>query len=478
MLGRRVLVSVVALGSVSLWSLSASADETADFCSEEELSCMEAPVAFSKEVVLPFQGGFDTGFIPANSPIQVHLFAQLWANSRVDMAGHLRTTWPETLTFEVPPEPGTGSMSIHYGVDIGAEAHIEFTVLGQTFDWTGDIPYVPQFDFQVEAADTFDPWAFEGVSIDGSTMMATIAQVSVGSFLPLDIPGLDGGFELDTYIELTATYRTSRIEVTTLADQSLVEGGAITAEEQSTSDTYGGDAGVDYQVRPVGEIVYDGVLHLVPAFYIETIGPDFTIPIADYPIPFQFTQRDWEFDPATVHVPFPDIALADELGGPAPADQDLVLDLGEVEIGDSASGLVSLGNTGEALLAGAASIESESDFTLTGAAVVIEPDAGMSLTVSFTASQAGEATGSLVIESNDPDEPARTVLLRAHVTEAPIENPDDDDDDGDADGEDDDMYVEGGGCSCRTADDPSMNSGWAALAFAGALGAFARRRRR
>ncbi|MFN9975798.1 MAG: hypothetical protein ACK58T_38490, partial [Phycisphaerae bacterium] len=34
-----------------------------------------APIAFSREAELPVAGGFDTGWIPADSPLQVHLVA-------------------------------------------------------------------------------------------------------------------------------------------------------------------------------------------------------------------------------------------------------------------------------------------------------------------------------------------------------------------------------------------------------------------
>jgi hypothetical protein len=308
---RRFACAAVLVASV-FSSTSALAAETAEYCSETDMTCETAPIAFSKEIVLPVQGGFDTGWVPQGSPLQVHLWAQLWANSYVDLAGRLETTWPDALTLDAIPDPGGGELGIHYGVDIGAQAHVEVTVLGQTFDWTGDIPYVPQFDFQVEASNTFDPWGFEGISVEGSTMEATIAQISATDFIGVNIPGLDGGFELNTYIELTATYRTTKIDVVRMPNEDAVTGGAIDAEGETTSDDYAGEHGIDYGVRPVGEVIYDGVLHLIPAFYIETIGPDFSIPIADIPIPFEFIQKDWEFDFAEVHVPLPDVELNQE----------------------------------------------------------------------------------------------------------------------------------------------------------------------
>lgn len=482
----RSFASVASLLGVAacLVAPEASAAETAVYCSDLDRTCETAPIAFSKEVVLPVQAGFDTGWVPQNSPLQVHLWAQLWANSRIDLAGDLETTWPEALTLETIPTPGAGNMSIHYGVDIGAQASVSITVLGQTFNWTGDIPYVPQFDFQVEASNAFDPWAFEGVSVNGSTMEATIAQVSVESFLPLDIPGLDGGFELNTYIDLTATYRTTQIEITRLPDGTLVEGGEILSEDDTTTDLYSGETSVDYAVRPVGEVVYDGVLHLIPAFYIETIGPDFSIPIADIPIPFQFVQKDWEFDPAEVHVPLPDLELEEE-GADVDPDEVLIVDLGEVALGDAASTDIALANLGDALLAGGASLavagpEDISDFSLTHGVFEIDPGAEAPLSVTFSASEPGEFAASLIVASNDPDEPVRTLEVRARVVDP--QDIDDGDGDGDDDGGDvlDDAFPRGGGCACEIVDGGASSRGtFAFVAFAAlALTAVGRKKRR
>ncbi len=475
---RRFACAAVLVASV-FSSTSALAAETAEYCSETDMTCETAPIAFSKEIVLPVQGGFDTGWVPQGSPLQVHLWAQLWANSYVDLAGRLETTWPDALTLDAIPDPGGVELGIHYGVDIGAQAHVEVTVLGQTFDWTGDIPYVPQFDFQVEASNTFDPWGFEGISVEGSTMEATIAQISATDFIGVNIPGLDGGFELNTYIELTATYRTTKIDVVRMPNEDAVTGGAIDAEGETTSDDYAGEHGIDYGVRPVGEVIYDGVLHLIPAFYIETIGPDFSIPIADIPIPFEFIQKDWEFDFAEVHVPLPDVELNQE-GEGADVEAALVLDLGELEVGESASGNVAIGNVGEAALAGVATLASDSGstagFSLSAPTFSVGQGGEAPLAITFDATAPGTFTATVILASNDPDEPSRTLEVRALV----LEPEDLDDDDGD-DGVDplDDVSARGGGCACElgAAHGPSRSAGWATLGLAVVVAAATRRRR-
>lgn len=478
---RRLLASVSALSSALAITSLAGAARAGDaaYCSETDKQCETAPMAFAKEVALPVQGGFDTGWVPAGSPLQVHLFAQLYANSFVNLQGNLVTTWPDALQLDAVPEPGLGDFGIHYGFEIGAQAHIEITVLGQTFQGTFDIPYFPQFDFQVHESTAFDPWAFDGVSVDGSTEQATIAQVSATDFIGLDIPGLDGGFALDTYVDLEATYRTTTIKVTRVGSEDGVPGGDITAEGETTSDVYANETSIDYEVTPAGEVVYDGILHLVPSFYISVIGQDFSIPIVDIPIPFNFVDKDWIFDPVTIHDTFPDIAL----GEGAPSEDDptapVVIDLGDLEIGDHKSVEVPIANAGEAELAGTADASPTADFdvTVTGGDLSIEPGAAASLSIAVSPNVAGDKVATVVVSSNDPDEPARVVELHAHVSE-----PEDFGEGGDGPGPSTDVneaIPQGGGCACEVGATSLRGGGGlgAGLALAVAAGLSRSRRR-
>ncbi|NUO53955.1 MAG: choice-of-anchor D domain-containing protein [Polyangiaceae bacterium] len=449
----------------------AFAEEVATPCDPDALTCQSGPVAFSKEIELPIAFGFDTGWVPNGSPLQVHLFANLYANSFVNLAGELETKWPESLTLEAVPKPGAGALGIHYGVDVGAEAHVEVEVLGQTYQWTGPIPYVPQIDFQVENETAFDPWAFDGVTVGGSTMQATLIQVDVTSFIGIDIPGLSGGFELDVAMDLDATYRTDQIRVFE-PDGMIVAGGAITANQPLTSSIFLGGPSADFDVQPVGTVVYDGTLHLIPAFFIDTIGPDFSIPIADIPIPFSIEQKDWQFDKASVHVPLPDIALPsdDEVpmgGGEFPTPVTEVLDFGDVWVGTSKPLAIEIHNFGEAKLV--------SDVTASDAALVtatneltVAPGAKASVVVNFEPTVAGQLVGTITFASNDPDEPSRTVEVHGNAVEQAVEGeeppavdePDEDD-----------------GCNCEAAGSPS-SSGSAAWLLAGLALVLGRRRRK
>jgi MYXO-CTERM domain-containing protein len=461
------LVLVLSAPAVAL------AEEVATPCDPDALTCQAGPVAFTKEIELPIAFGFDTGWVPNGSPLQVHLFANLYASSFVDLAGELETKWPESLTLEAVPTPGAGALGIHYGVDVGAEAHVEVEVLGQTYQWTGDIPYVPQIDFQVENQTTFDPWAFDGVTVGGSTMQATLAQVDVTSFIGIDIPGLSGGFELDVAMDLDATYRTDQIRVLE-PDGMLVAGGVITnGTTPVTSAIFLGGPNVEYDVQPVGTVVYDGTLHLIPAFYIDTIGPDFSIPIADIPIPFSIEQKDWEFDKARVHVPLPDIALPSDDdappmgGGEFPTPVTEVLDFGDVWVGTSKPLAIELHNFGEAKLVSDV-VASDDAIVAATNELTVAPGAKASVVVNFEPKTAGAFVGTVTLESNDPDEPSRTVEVRGNAVEQAV------------DGEEPpavDEPEEDDGCNCEAAGAPA-SSGSAAWLLAGLALVLGRRRRR
>jgi len=460
---RRLACLVVLVGVCAL-PHAARAGELAAYCAPDQPTCQVADLAFAKEVALPVQGGFDTGWVPQGSPLQVHLFAQLFASASVSMQGQLETTWPEALGYRTPGTPGTGAFDVHYGFEVGAEAMVEIEVFGQSFGWTGPIPYIPQFDFQVDSSTTFDPWAFEGVKVSGSTEELTLAQVSVESFLSLDIPGLDGGFELNTYVDLDATYRTTQIAISRSQDGEIVAGGVITADEDTTSDIYGGESAVNVSVQPSGEVIYEGVLHLVPAFYIETIGPDFSIPIADIPIPFSFTDKNWVFDAVDVRIPLPDIELArdTQMSGEFPAGP---IDLGEVLIGEEKSVAIALSNEGEAQLVGEVTIAG-AGFAVDVATLDLDPSTAESYLVSFSPNEAGEVVATISFATNDPDEPLRTLEIYATGVDEEVE-----------------QEIPGGsspkpddGCDCRSAGQGAPSHGWVALVAL--AGAFIRRRRR
>ena len=454
------LVSALGVAAVLLASPRASADPTtlAAPCGDDPLYCEAGgPLKFDKTDALPIQWSFDTGWVPGNSPLQVHIWADIWANTHVALAGDLVTSWPDALTLEAPGNKEGGDFGFHYGADFGAQGKVSIKVAGQTYSWTGDIPYVPQFDLEVKDHKIFDAWAYApGVKLSGLTQPQKIASVGLKDIIG-GIPGLDGGFELEVALQLDATYTTDQVVVST-PDGAQVEGGPITSAAGKTSAKYLSGPSVELDVHPEGTVSYDGVLHLVPAFYISVLGQDWQIPIADIPISFPITDTKWSFDPQRVHVPLPDLVLP-----------KTKIDFGDVEVGQKLLLPYSLWNAGEAKVAATITSSDPAVFPPWDTQLDVETTLTVDSAVRFIPTQAGFFTAHLTIASNDPSDPIQTIELRGRALrsnllipvaeEDPPTTPD-----------------EVAGCGCRTASERGSTEG--GLGAAGLLVALALVRRR
>src|SRR5262245_29050412 len=147
---RRLLASSIATLSLAAALLvparaEANPPVTATPCTGDPFFCARAGVQFDRVDALPIQWMFDTGRVPQSSPLQVHIWAGVYATTHVSLAGALVTTWPQALDLETPGDVMGGQFDFHYGAEFGAEGKIKVTIAGVTYSWTGDLPYVPQF---------------------------------------------------------------------------------------------------------------------------------------------------------------------------------------------------------------------------------------------------------------------------------------------------------------------------------------------
>ena len=454
------LVSALGVAAALLASPRAEADPpiVATPCSDPIFCESGGTLKFDKVDALPIQWSFDTGWVPAGSPVEVHIWADIWANTHVALAGRLVSTWPDALTLEAPGNKEGGDFGFHYGADFGAQGMVSIKVAGQTYSWTGDIPYIPQFDLEVKDHKIFDAWAYEpGVKLSGVTLPQKIASVGLKDIIG-GIPGLDGGFELDIALQLDATYTTNQIVVTT-TDGVAVEGGPITSAAGKSSVKYLSGPSMELDVHPEGTVSYDGILHLVPAFYISVLGQDWKIPVADIPIPFPITDALWSFDPQRVHVPLPDLVL--------PKTQ---IDFGDVEIGQKMLLPYSLWNAGEAKASATITSSDPEVFPPWDTQLDVDSTITVDSAVRFMPTKAGDFTAHLTITSNDPSDPIQIIELKGH---APFSTlfvaPPVDDDPSTPD--------EVAGCGCRTAGESSSTEGGLGAAGLFLAIAVARRRR-
>jgi MYXO-CTERM domain-containing protein len=453
--------------TVLTWTAVASSyDALASPCHPFAVQCMRAPIAFDASKSLPIEFDFDSGWVPSGGDLQVHLWGKVFATTRLSLGGALEARWPAVapgappegggaaLALAAPGDPDGGLLAYHYGVDAGAEAKVNIKIFGKTYSWQGDIPYVPQIDFQVEGTEIFDAWGWPpGAQHSDATKPATVAQVDVTKLIGPSIPGLSGGFELNVALDVTVRWVNDRIVLRT-PDGEPVAGGDIEAADGTSSVAYAGEAAVELDVHPEGTMRYEQVLHLIPSFYVELLGKKWSIPIVDYPQKLPATDEAWVLDDRRVRVPLPDVEREVD-----------VIDFGTVAVGEETFRKYEVRNDGEAAALVAIAVSDPETFPLWDEALAVEPGDGILAALRFAPRSAGVHTAVLTLASNDPDAPSQTIELTGVGTETGASAPVDPGGGSEADG----------GCGCRLA--PSA-PGRAPLLWLGAVLAFALRRRR
>jgi hypothetical protein len=296
--------------------------------------------------------------------------------------------------------------------------------------------FIPQFDFQIEGEQVFDAWGYDpGVTLSSKTMPVTIIQVGIGDIVGGSIPGIDGGIEVDLAMELAATYKTERMVIET-SDGQPVSGGDITTPDGETSTKYLNGPAIDLDVHPVGTIDYDGVIHLIPAFWVKLLGQSWNIPIADIPIAFPITQTKWAFDKQRVHVPLPDVVVSVN-----------EIDFGDVEVGQKALTAFDIWNAGEAR-AKVTFVSSSPDlFPAWDVSADVETGVTFDSAVRFIPTKNGPFEATLFVASNDPSDAVQEIKLRGVGFGGPETAPS--------------TIEQDSGCACRVArgEDTRSNTG-------------------
>jgi len=431
------------------------ADVIAAYCSDSDLECTTAPLSYAKTISLPIAFDWDTGWIPQNSDLQVRFFVKVPASTTVELDGALETTWPEAMTLATPG--GThGLLKFDYGLDIGAKAKIDAAVIGVPVKWEGDIPFVPQVDFHLKAETQFTPWAFPPSSAVANATSPKVRLFEVNLLSQLGIPSQisKGGIALDLKGDLKATYQTDRIRI----EPAKATDTAITSETGTTTRAFAGGAFVEYDVFPEGRVEYDGTVFLIPTFFAEILGKDFSMPIVDIPVTFKVGSQDFVFDAVRVHVPLPDLE-------PVVA----TLDFGSVEVGSTKSLDLDLENVGEAKARATGFLSNQGEgFGLPKPEALVESQKSAPYAVTFSPTRSGSHQTELTLVTNDPDERfIKVSLVGSAIGDSP---------DGGIDAEQPNAAGDSGGCGCRAA--PIDGSPWAAALSLVALGIVRRRRSR
>jgi len=426
-----------------------AAPVTASMCSAVEPRCERGPLVVSKLEKGPADFDYDTGWVPANSPIQIRIIAAIHDRTQVDLAGTLDSTWPDPITLTPKGAAGGGRISIDDGFEVSAQARFTVTIANKTYSWTGNIPYLPNVNFIAQGSQMFDPWAWHGKGdppgVSAKTATQKVAQVDLVNLIT-NIPGISGGFELDGAAEFSAWYDTLRIAFDEQNGASPIP--LVDPNVASSRLLVSPTPAFDTNVFIHGEVVRQITLHFIPAFYFSILGNDFTLPLADLPLPLPAsTPEPWDFDPVAMHVPLPEIQL----------DHTLI-DVGDIPVGVATSESIGVSDLGEELLVVDADTSAPIATFANMTHFSVSPKQSSTFKVLLTPDKLGSFDVLVHFASNDPLAPDSDVHLMGRA----VDNP---------------GVGMAGGCACRI-DHGDGGARGAGLALLAAMGAIVRRRRR
>ncbi len=394
------VLSLLTLLALGLGATSAQAQD----CPPDAVGCHRADIDFEHlDMRLP-SVSLDSGWVPASSPIQVRFAIFFMGETEVTLGGTLATYWPFGLSMATPGRPLEGTLRMAWGLEIVARMRFSAEIAGTRYEWEGDIPFVPFRDLRLANEVMFDPFVLPGamprpVSVRDTTERIDVFSVGLSSIIGTSIPGLDGGFGVSLTGDLTTSYQTDRILIDDARGPIDREGAVV----QYWPPAGGFGASEDVTVRPEGTITYEGDIVARPNVFVELLGRRFELLGIDVPIPIVRTSTATMFDPATVHVPLPDVLVM-------PTN----IDVGTLVVGDVGDGTLTIRNRGEAELT--VDVEPLPDTLMTSSrSLRIPPSSEATLGVMVAPAMAGMLSETITLRTNDPDEPTVRIPVTAEA---------------------------------------------------------------
>lgn len=403
---------IIATEAISLLAsplVHAQEESPIEACPRQSDGCHEAPVDFH------FQEGFfdsvmfDSGWVPADSPVQVRFAVRGGGETEVDLAGTSLTFWPSPLSTAIVGTPSSGRLSIDYGLEVVARIRVDVEVAGVRYAWEGDIPgggSVPR-DLRLAAMTTFDSMLLpEAAAVSAQDTTDPYRVYETGLAGLSGIPGwLSGALTVDAEAHLAVDYRTTHVEIGEAPRPIELEGGVASVLPDRGAIAFG--AAKDVVIGPVGQIDYEGAIRVYPGLYIEVAGRRFDVALSPVDMPILRLDRAARFGEVVVHVPLPDVAV-----------DSATLDFGEVPFGESAMQSIEFRNEGEAELEIRPRPPGRA-FSYDSEPFVIAPHSSRRFEMTFSPMGPSDSSGMLFFETNDPDESLVGIRLSALSDEMP-----------------------------------------------------------
>ncbi|MEM7157230.1 MAG: MYXO-CTERM sorting domain-containing protein [Myxococcota bacterium] len=248
---------------------------------------------------------FDSGWLPADSPVQFRFYAHAADSIQIEMIGDGLYDWDtETLSFE-----GT-EMGGYFLLDVGLElqASVRFD-LGPGIQWESDI--LGPWDYAITSDAIFTPYLLPGhpespVIINDQTDGVPVVSVPI---IP-DIIVASGNLDVDVAADITAELSGTRIEVSNDSDAAVVDASLVASPLMA-------DAEADPMMVEgvmVAQLGTAPVLIVRPHLVMSIIGQEFDIFGIDIPIPLPETDDEIVFDPEMMLFDAPEPVPGDDTG--------------------------------------------------------------------------------------------------------------------------------------------------------------------
>lgn len=365
-------------------------------CVAKAYESPESPVVFADEVDVWSAVEFDTGPLPAGSPVTVRFFlaSDGGAYTAIDSASLL--SWPTALAQEWASYPGGGSLALV--TDLSLNLELSWDVFG----FTGTEPLWSEGLF-FEDAKTFDGLALPGSNPETVTVEAAGGVLQSFSFRQLVVTGVEVAFEMDLLPAADATLTGSRIDVT--------DGGSLISTDfegdVSQFDVPASHPGwIEFLATYQAELEATLALVLTPSLDLCLVGQCFELAAFDIPIDLIDTAQPRSFAPVAAYHPLPSLI--------AP---DLSHDFGDVLVGNTLNFELPLANQGEMYLEGWVEVVGAENITVFPQYFFAQPGEADGVMVSFAPNEAIETTAILRITSNDPLLPELEIPLRGAGTD-------------------------------------------------------------
>jgi hypothetical protein len=394
---------------------------------------------------------FDTGWVPADSPLQVRFQIVSEGGASVEMEGVARLGWPEGLTLSLEPTPGTGEIIVDAA--LSAVTSVKFNVLD--YSWDSEID---RRTLDIEGEGFFDPFLL------GGDIPSSVSVVFEGSRNELInwgftvFTGVRAEFTVDIGPQATTEFAGANWYVDT--ERVSVAGQTALLEPQGAAYQL-----VDTEFVGDWDSRLDLVLNPVFSVCVDIVGCWDLVDI-DIPIPLAADVVEQRFPLQQLAFPLP------MLNPP-----DAVWDFGEVEIGTVHNLQLPLENIGQLDLEGIATLTGSTYFTSYPTTFQAAPGVVDGVVVTFSPEAVGEFSGTLLLESNDPNNPVVEIQIIGDAYDPAAPGGTDGGDGGGRDAADPTVITtEVKGCRCSSAEAPAggLWSGLVALLGVG----LARRRGR